>query len=45
MVELVLIVLVIGMFLGFFVGRSIAERGRARSDMGKIWSGRQGYRK
>jgi hypothetical protein len=39
------LMLALGGFLGFFVGRWSAETHRARSDMSRVWQGRKGYRR
>ena len=44
MTEVVVLILVIGVFLGFFVGRWWAERQRARYDMYRIWNTRKSHR-
>lgn len=38
------VMLGIGVFIGFFIGRWSAEVFRARSDMTRVWHGRRGYR-
>jgi hypothetical protein len=38
------VVLALGVFLGMFVGRRLAENGRARHDMDKTWNTRKDYR-
>jgi hypothetical protein len=42
--EALWLVLGIGAFAGFYLGRRSAENRRARHDMGKAWDGRRGYR-
>lgn len=41
---MVVIVLLIGALVGFFLGRSWAEWRRARFDMRQVWNGRRRYR-
>lgn len=36
---------VVGMVLGFYLGRWHAEISRARIDMRRAWEGRRGYRR
>jgi hypothetical protein len=38
------VVLALGLFVGFLIGRWSAETFRARSDMSRVWEGRKGYR-
>lgn len=38
------LVLVIGVFIGWFLGRWTAESRRARSDMNRVWNSRKNYR-
>lgn len=38
------LVLVIGVFIGWFLGRWTAENRRARSDMNRVWNSRKNYR-
>jgi len=35
----------LGAFIGFFVGRTWAELGRARYDIARAWANRHRYRK
>jgi preprotein translocase subunit Sec63 len=44
MTEVVVLILVIGVILGFGVGRWWGERQRARADMHKVWQSRRSYR-
>ncbi len=39
-----LVVVLVGLFPGFFIGRMWAENARARADMAKTWRGRKDYR-
>jgi hypothetical protein len=38
------LMLVIGVFIGWFLGRWTAENRRARSDMNRVWNSRKNYR-
>jgi hypothetical protein len=38
------LMLVIGVFIGFYLGRRTAENGRARNDMNRVWDSRKNYR-
>ena len=38
------VILAVGMLLGFWVGRWWGETRRARYDMKRTWDGRKGYR-
>jgi hypothetical protein len=38
------LMLVIGVFIGWFLGRWTAETRRARSDMNRVWNSRKNYR-
>jgi hypothetical protein len=42
--EAMLLILALGVFIGFSVGRWWAEQQRARSDMRRVWDTRRGYR-
>ena len=39
-----IVVLVLGVVLGFVIGRRWAELARARHDMRQVWAGRRRYR-
>lgn len=41
----VLVLIAVGIVIGFFIGRNTAERDRAKADMKKTWEGRQNYRR
>jgi hypothetical protein len=38
------LMLVIGIFIGWFLGRRTAENRRARTDMDRVWDSRKNYR-
>jgi hypothetical protein len=42
--ETMLIMVGIGLWLGYYLGRWRAENRRARYDMDRTWDGRRGYR-
>lgn len=42
--DVMLIILALGVILGYYLGRSRAERLRAKSDMRKAWDSRQSHR-
>lgn len=42
--ELILVAFFLGGYVGFFVGRWRAERGRGRAEMRVAWNGRKRYR-
>jgi len=42
--EAVWLVLLIGVFIGFYLGRWRAENGRARADQTRTWDTRTAYR-
>jgi hypothetical protein len=44
MTEAMIVVLAVGMFLGFGIGRWWAEYQRARVDMRRVWNSRRSYR-
>ncbi|HVH22064.1 MAG TPA: hypothetical protein VNA11_06380 [Pseudonocardia sp.] len=44
MTEVMILLLVLGAFIGIGIGRWWAERQRALSDMRKVWDNRRTYR-
>ncbi|HEY2095555.1 MAG: hypothetical protein QOI50_2341 [Pseudonocardiales bacterium] len=38
------LILLVGVFLGFYLGRWRAENRRARFDQDRVWNGRKAYR-
>jgi len=40
-----LLLIALGVFIGWYIGRMCAEDGRARFDMNNTWKNRQNYRK
>ena len=39
------LLLLLSMWIGYYIGRSSAERRRARYEMKRIWEGRANYRR
>jgi hypothetical protein len=44
-VDAIWLILLIGVFLGFYLGRGRAENQRARHDQNRTWESRHNYRK
>jgi uncharacterized membrane-anchored protein YhcB (DUF1043 family) len=44
MTDAMWVVLVLGLLVGIWIGRRLAEDGRARYDMKRTWDGRRNYR-
>ena len=45
LVDTMWLILLIGVILGFYLGRGRAENQRARHDQDRVWEGRHNYRK
>lgn len=45
LVDAIWLILLIGVILGFYLGRGRAENQRARHDQDRVWDARHNYRK